>query len=160
MESFHIKGTVLGNLYPFDDSAETFPQKMPWNDVGMMLHNGENNLVTGLNFRHQIALCHQIHGCRAARGEDNLVHALGVQKRSRLFAGSLIGIRRFVRQVMKTPMHIGIARLVTLIHRFQNLARLLGRSAIVQINQRLSMHLGGQKGKIGAKIIDVKSHEI
>jgi hypothetical protein len=76
--------------------------------------------------------------------EDDLLIACGAEKFGDFGARALIRLSGRRREMMQPAMHIGIGRAVKLGGPIDHLVRLLRRRRIVQIDQRLAVHLGGK----------------
>ena len=71
-----------------------------------------------------------------------------VQKAGDLAAHGLVLVGRKVRKVVQAPVNVGIFHRIGLRDRVDHHLRLLRRGAVVQIDQRLAVHLPRQDRKI------------
>ena len=133
---------------PLDDGAMPFPEEMPGHDVGMVLHDRDHDLVAGLDVGFAPGRGDEVDRLGRVAGEDDLLVAAGVEEFCHLGAAALIGLGRGIGEVMQPAMHVGVFALVGLGHALQHRGRLLRRRRVVEIDQRLAVHLERQRGKI------------
>ena len=149
------KIAIVINRRPFQNSAPALPVKMPRHNVGVVFEDGENNLITLPDLHAAIRLRHQIDGLGCIAGEDDLVFRRCIDKPPHRFARVLECLGCRVGQVMQSAMHIGIFPGQALQHGIDNNLRLLCRSSVVEINQRLAINLAGEDGKVSADFLNI-----
>ena len=88
-------------------------------------------------------------------GEDDLFLAPGVEEGRDFLARALIGFGRLIGEVVQTAMHVGVLRRVGLVQTIEHRLRLLRRSRVIEIDQRLAVDLHGQDRKIRANAVYV-----
>src|SRR6476661_536823 len=81
---------------------------MPWHDIGMMLHDRENDLVASLDALASKRIGDQVDRLGGITREDDFFFAAGIEERSYGFPRRLVSLRGFVGQIMQTAMHIGV----------------------------------------------------
>ena len=99
---------------------------------------------------------HQIDGLGGAASEDDLLLRRRIDEAAHPLAGLLQQVGGLLRKVVYAAVHIGIGRIVLLTLRLHHAARFLGGGGIVEIYQWATIDLGGQYGKLGTYIVDVK----
>src|SRR5215467_13336357 len=99
---------IVVNWRPFDHCALAFPQKVPWHDIGMVLHDGEDNFITGLDTLAPERVSDKVDRLGGIAGKDDFFLATGAQKCAYRLARTLIGLGRLVCEIMETAMHVGI----------------------------------------------------
>ena len=99
----------------------------------------------------------RIDGFGRRLGEDDFVDRRCVQKTAHLFSRGFISRGRRIGQEMQSPVDVGIFVFIGVRDRIDHRVRLLGRSAIVQIDERLAVHLTVQDRKVGANGLDIIS---
>ena len=119
----------------------TLAQKMPRHDIRMMLHHREDNLVTRFHARRSPGIRHHIDALGRARIEDNLVLRSRADKARNDPANSFIPLSRNIAKVMQPTVNIGVFFSIAARDCINHNLRLLRRSTIVQIHQRLAIHL-------------------
>ncbi len=97
---------VVIHRRPFDDRALAFPQKMPWNDVGVVLHDGEHDFVAGPDPLAPESLGNEVDRFGGAPREDNLIATLGVQEAGHLFTGPLVAFGRGIGEIMQPAVNV------------------------------------------------------
>ena len=122
-------------------------QQLPRHNVGMMLHDRHDDLVTLL---HQFAKTarHQVDGLSGATGEDDFIRLLRIDEAANGLAGRLVEIGGLLREVVYTPVDIGIDVEVFLTHRIEHAQRLLRCGGIVEIDQRTVIDRAREYGEI------------
>ena len=156
-EVIDIQRAVIADARPFQHRALPLAQEVPRHDVGVMLHLGEHDLIARLDQGAEETLSHQVERLGAAMRQDDLLALAGVHIGPRRIARRLIGVRRRAGEIVHPAMNIRVARLHEAGHRVDHALRLLRRSGVVEIDQRLAIDLAVQHRKIGAHAGDVKS---
>ena len=146
---------VVVHRNPLQHRTGAFAVKVPRDDVGMMLQQRDDDLVPFADELQPEAGGHQIEGFRGVAREDDLVHRAGVEKAADGLPRRLEAVGGQVRQKMQAPVDIGIFLGIGTRHRIDHHLRLLGRGAIVQIDQRLAVHLSREDGEIGADALHI-----
>jgi hypothetical protein len=143
------------HIDPFQHHALPFAQEMPGHDIGVMLRDAQDDLVARLHPRHGPAIGDQVDPLRRAGGEDDLV-GIGHAKEARDGAAHrLVFLGREVRQVVQAAMDVGVFHRIGLRDGVDHHLRLLRRGAIVEIDQRLAVHLAREDREIGADFVDI-----
>ena len=110
-------------------------EPLPGDDVGVVLHPRDHDLVTGADVKASIRLGDKIDRLGGAPHENDLPVLPGVQKRLNPGPGLLEEPGRPIAEGMHAAMDVGVGRLVIPGHGLENRTRLLGRRGIVQVNQ-------------------------
>ena len=140
---------------PLDHRALALAQEMPGHDVGMVLHDGEDDLVPLPDIHAPEGVRHEVVGFRGRLGEDDLVDGPGVEELAYGFAGALEAFGRHIRHVVQAAVNVGIACLHGVDHGVDHRARLLGRGGRVEIDERLAIDLLRQDRKLRPDGFDV-----
>lgn len=120
-------------------------------------------MMLGLGYDDFIALVHeslpegkgdQIDGMGYAGGKDDLAAVRRMQEIPHSIPRFFVSLRGFSGYQMHGPVQVGIAVGGQLHPPVQYRLRALDRRCIVEINQRLSIHLTGKDGKLGSDIFD------
>ena len=151
----HQDFTLVVHRYHLQTDALLCRLQLPRHDVGVVLHGGNYHLV---------ALAHKLIGKRrhhevqrlgSSSGEYHLVGRLCVDKRSHLLSCRLMQVGGLLRQVVDTTVNIGVHVEIFISHRIEHTERLLCRCAVVQVYQRLAVHLAAQNRKILTYLVNV-----
>ena len=149
-----VKIAVRVTVNPFQHHALTFAQQVPRNDIGVVFHDRQNDLVAGLQARGGPSVRYQIDAFGCTGGEDDLV--LGaVQKARNLAAHRFIAVGGKVGQIVQATVNIGIFVRISLGYRINHHLWLLCRGPVVKVNQRLAVDLPVQNGKVSADAVHV-----
>ena len=133
----HAELPVVGDGNDAQADALTGLQELPRDDVAVVLHLGEDDLVALLHESLSEAGGHEVDALRGAAGEDNLRCAAGIQEAAHRLARSLVKLCGLLRKEVHAAMHVGIHVIVFLRHRLHDLTRLLRRRRIVEIDERV-----------------------
>ena len=129
---------------------------MPRHDIGVMLHDRQNNLVALANVqRLSQGRGNRIESASGRTSENDLVSRPGVEENAGAFPRRLVGVRRRIGEIMQAAMNVGIFMLVCMHHARDDLPRLLRRCPVVEIDERFSIRLLGQDRKIRPHLVDV-----
>lgn len=103
----HVEDTT--GIHRDDTQGDTLvaPEKLPRDDVGVVLHDGEYNLIAILK---EIAVggSHEVDGLGGATGEDDLLDGGGVDHAAHALAGDLLQVGGLLRQGMDAPVDVGL----------------------------------------------------
>ena len=94
---------------------------------------------------------------RAALGEDDLIRRGGVEEAPDRLTRLLVKRCRFRREEMRAAMDIGVSRGIGVVYRVEHDARLLRRGAVVEIDERLAIHLARQDREFRAQRGDIEA---
>src|SRR6185295_6877734 len=114
----------------------------------MMLHDGDHDLVAGLDVGLAPGRRHEIDRLGGIAGKDDLFGTRSVEELCYLGAATLVSLGRRVGEVMQAAMYVGVFALVGFRHAVEHGGRLLRGSGVVEIDQRLAVNLHRQRGEI------------
>src|SRR6266481_8168413 len=121
----------------------------------MVLHGGDQDLITAANVLSPIGLRHQVDGLSGAAQKDDFPGIGCIQEFLDGTPYALISFRGPLRERMHAAMNIGIIVPVVALNRFHHGQRLLRGRGIVQVYQGLAMHALVQNGKITANFLHI-----
>src|SRR5207248_935183 len=64
---------------------------------------------------------------------------------------------RGLAEVVDAAMDVGVLRAVVILQRIEDGVRLVRGRAVIEIDQRLAVNLGGEDREVGAHLLDVES---
>jgi hypothetical protein len=114
----------------------------------VVLHRRDDDLVAGLQARAQERVGHQVDGLRRAAGKDDLLATLGADESLDFVARRLVGLGCALRQEVDAAVDVGVVRLVEVGDGVEDLARLLRRRGVVQVDQGLAVHVLLQRREV------------
>ena len=123
-------------------------QHLPRHDVRVMLHRGDQHFIAGADIRLPVRLRYEVERLRRPAREDDLARPRRVHKRPHRLARLLELLGRNLRQVMYATVNIRVLALVIPHQRVDHRPRFLRSRRIVQIHQRMPVHLRLQNRKI------------
>ena len=132
---------ILAHRHEAQPRAGSFRQQLPRHEVAVMLHLGEQNHVAGAEKFSAPRLRHQVDALGRSAGENDLVRTRRAQIIGDALPRALVGLGRARAQFVQAAMHVGVVVLVIMPERIEHRARLLRRGRVVEIDQRLAMHL-------------------
>ena len=140
--------------------AFLFAKHLPGNDVGVVLHRRDDDLIPRAHVRPAICLGHKVDGFRCAAHEYDFAGTRCVQEILHCLARILEFFRCPFREVVHAAVDVGVVALVVADNGINDCPWLLRGGGIVQINQRMPVDLLLQYGKIGAHPLDVKIRDL
>src|SRR5690606_31708262 len=139
------------------DQPCTLPltDEMPGYDIGMVFHDGKDDLVALTYIGHAPAIRHRVDRRGGVGGEHDILHARRIQEATDGFACLFISICSRGGEEVEAAMDIRIFLAIGVRYGIQHCLRLLRRRAIVQIDQRLAVDFARQDWKIATNCLDV-----
>ena len=123
----------------------------PGEKVAVVLHDGDDHFVAGLEQQLGQAVGGQVQALAGVAGEDDLTGAFRVDELGNGLAGGLIALRGPLGQVVDAPEGVGVVVAVKLTHGVQNSVRLLGGGGVVQVDHGVV----AEEGKVLANLQDL-----
>ena len=131
-------------------------EELPGDDVRMVLHVGDDDLVAFPEPRADEAVRNEVDGLGGAAREDDLAFVRGAQKAPDGLPGSLVGRRRALAQGVHAAVDVGVVLLVVVAEGVDDRARLLARRAAVEVGEGVSLDLLVESRKVGPDRLDVE----
>ncbi|MNX93246.1 hypothetical protein D3C86_1254230 [compost metagenome] len=151
----HVQRAVVQDRRPFQHRALALAQQVPRHDVGVVLHLGDDDLVARLDAQAD-AVGDQIDRLGPALGPDDVLARGRVQEAGDDLARRLERLGRLVRQGVQTPVDVGVAALHRRDQGVDHRTRFLRRGGVVQIDQRLAVHLSRQDRELRPRGVGIK----
>jgi hypothetical protein len=107
---------------------------LPRQDVAVMFHDGNQDLIPGFQICHAVAVCHQVHTLCCVPGEDDLFRTGSMDEPLYSSPGSLIAFGRLHAQRIQPTQYIGVVFLIELLHCIQNALGFLRSCRIIEID--------------------------
>ncbi len=130
--------------------------ELPGDDVGVVLHLRDEDLVPLAQPGAAPALGDQIDGLGRPAHEDDFARAGGVEEALDLTARSFVGLGGAHAQLVHAAVDVGAIPPVEMVHRTQHRLGLLGRRSVVEVDQRMAVDFLAQAGEVRADRIDVE----
>jgi hypothetical protein len=122
-------------------------QNLPGDDVRVILHGRDDDLVTGLQPQSAVAVCRQVDGVGGPADEDDLPLLAGAEKLADLSAGAFLRLRRPLTERVQAAVDVGVVLGARARHRVDHHLRLLRARNGVQVDQRLPVNSCRKMGK-------------
>ncbi len=139
-----------------EDRAALLAQQLPGDDVGVVLHGRDQDLVAGLEPRADKARGDQVDALGGRSGEDDLSAVGGADVALDRGPGPLEGDGRALRQQVDAAVDVRAVALVEGAHRIDHRPRFLGGGGVVEVDQRLAVRLLVEGREVGAHGLDVE----
>ena len=132
----HVEFAAVGDAADAKFVALVVAQHLPRDDVGVVFKFADQHRLAGLHHAAAPAMGDEVHRLGAVAGEDDLARVGGVEEAGRGGARFLIGIGGEFREPVSAAMDIGVGRFHAADHGVDHGARLLGRGAGIEEDQR------------------------
>src|SRR5690606_20078589 len=120
------------------------------------LHAGDQDLIAGLQKGARKTVRHQIDALGSALGENHLLARRRIDEALHGVAHVFQTLCRALAQRMYAAMHIGVVLFVVVTDRVDHRLRLLRGGAVVEINQRTTVHGLMQRRELRAQRFDIE----
>ena len=162
VELRQVEPALVGEAEPAQRRAGALGEQLPRHDVGVVLHLGDDDLVTGAEAQARVLR----HGGERVRDEvDRLGRVLGEHdlgggarpdERRDLLAGALERLGGLGAERVHGPGDVGVVQLVVLPDRVDHLARLLRRVPGVEVDERVAVDLPVQDREVLAYRVNIQ----
>ena len=156
-ESVHAELALVGHRRDAQHHAQFVAQELPGDDVGMMLHLRQDDLVARLQELPAPRGGDKVDRFGRVAGKDDLAGLARIQEGADLLARGFHAVGADLAEIVDAAMHVGIFVLVDLALGVDHLARFLRRGRAVQEDQRLAMHRARQDREIPPGCVDVEN---
>jgi len=146
----NIQVAIVEDRGHFQHGSLPLPEKLPRNDIGVVLHMGDENLVAGLDLRFHKRVGDKVDGFGGSPSKNDFRFVAGVQVAGELGAGIFVGLSGFGTQQVDPTMDVGVFVGIVLSDGVDHRLRFLGGGGVVEIDERFSIHLAFENGKIVA----------
>ena len=136
--------------------ALLFAEHLPGDDVRVVLHGRNDDLVACADELAPVAMHHEIDAFGGAADKDALLRLAGIDEALHLLARAFVSGGRFLAQVMNAAMNIGMFVFEINAATIDYHLRHLRGSSIVEIDQRLAVHRLAQHRKVCADALDIQ----
>ena len=116
-----------------------FAEHLPGDDVGVVLHRRDDDLVAGLHVLAAPGTADQVDAFGGAADEDQFIFAARIQKALGLGAGFLVGGGGALGELVNAAVDVGAVHFVEAADGIDHRERLLGGGGAIQIHQRLAV---------------------
>jgi len=147
----------VGDRHDLELRPRHLAKQLPGDDVGVVLHARDQNLVAGTQPRSDKARGHQIDALGGAAGEDDLTAVGGAEVVLDGGPCALIRHRSPLREQVDASVNIGAVVLVEVADGVDHLLRLLGGGRVVEIDQRTAVRLLVEGREVRPDALDVES---
>ena len=133
---------------------------LPGNDVGVMFHRGDDDLIARAKPRAAEGVGDEVDRFSRPAGIDDLAVVLCVDELANFLARLFVEIGRDLAERVHAAVDVGVLRFVVALDGFENLAGFLRGRAVVEIDQGLPVGFSRQNREVGTDLGDVEGlHE-
>ncbi len=143
-----VEHALLIHGHGHEPRAASAAEHLPRHEVAVVVHRRDQHHLARLQPRREVSLRHQIHGLGGAPCEHHATRIGGPKESGEGRSCALVELRRLDRKGVHPAVHIRIVRTVEAIHRLEHAERFLGGGRIVEIDQRLAVHLPAEGRKL------------
>ncbi len=143
-----IEAVILRQGNVAQNGSRLLGHHHPGDQVGVVLHDGEQDLVPLLQVLQSPAVSHQVDAFGCIAREEDRFGAGSVDEASRPGARHIVEIRGFVAEAVRAPVDVGMTAAIVVGEGVDHLLGLLGAGGTVQKDQRFAVHLSREDGKI------------
>ena len=122
--------------------------ELPWDDVSMVLHLGDEDFIAWLQAGAEEALGDEVGRFGGASDKENFPWLGGSQGLRDSLAGFVVARGGLHAEEMHASMDVGIVLTIEIGNRVNDHVRLLSRGGIVEIDERLSVHLSTEDREV------------
>ena len=151
-ERFHVEGEIRHHRDVAQLNASLLSQHLPGNDVRVVFHFREDDRVAFLQVGSTPGVGDEVDGFGRAAGDDDL---LGVEALLEFRAAGFVAFGGFACEGVDCTVHVGIGLGVVRIHRVNDDLWFLGRRSVVEVDQRIAVHLTLEDGELRSKRHDL-----
>ena len=138
------------------DRALLLGQHLPGDEVGVVLHLRQQDLIPGRDVGPAPTVGHQVDGFGSVAYVNHPGRVGGIDKAGNPPPGIFIGVGRVLAQTVNATMDIGMGLAVVGVHCLNDRQRLLRRGCTIQVYQwHTGMNLPLQNGEISANSVGV-----
>ena len=141
---------------PADLDAPLGGQDLPGDDVGVVLEVAEQDDVARLEPLAAVAVGHQVDALGGVAGEDQLGVAAAADEAADPAPGLLHGLGGLLGQPVGAPVHVGVGRLVVLVHGVEHGPGLLRGGGRVEVDEVTPGGTAPQDGEVLLDPLDVE----
>ena len=151
----HVEQARLAiDRHPVDLRPDPLGQLLPGDDVGVVLHLGEDDAVALADVGAGPGARDQVDRLGRVADEDHLAPVGGAEVVGYRRPRPLISRRRLGRERVRAAVDVGVAGALVAVNRLDRGQHPLGAGAAVQVGDRLAVHLALESRKGGADLLD------
>lgn len=136
--------------------ASFFAYHLPGYDVGVVVEDGDDDFVAGIEKLAAERLCDEVDAFGGAAHKEYFVGRRGVDEASYFFAGFFVGVGGSCGECVRTTMDIAVVMLVIVGEGVDDGLGLLGGGAVVEPDEGVMVHVLMQCRKVATDVLDVE----
>ena len=145
---FYRQYTVFANVEHFENGFFALAKQLPGNDIAVMFGHRNYDLVSLVDKRFTKGEGHEVDGSCCSGSEYDFFPGRSMQEFLHDITRAFVGVGGLSRQMMNSPVDVGILFQRQFLPQTHHRQRPLGRSSIVQIHQGFPVYATGEDGKL------------
>ena len=145
---FKVEASAVVHRNHADNDSLAFSQKLPRNDVAMMLHDGDNHFVTFLEKGFSETAGNEVKTLCGASREEHFCRGAGIDELPHALSCRFMQVGGLLREEMHPAMHIGVGGIVFIGNGLNHAARLLRRGSVVEVYEGTAIDFPLQNGEV------------
>ena len=134
------KLTSIVNGYHPNGYTATCSLQLPWYNVAMVFHCGNNHLVARLHKSLAKRRGNEVNTLGGSARKYDFVIASGINEFTNGVSGSLVKVGCLLRKIVNATMHVSIGVKILVLHGIENAKGLLRCRPIIEVNQGLTIY--------------------
>ena len=148
---------AVGHGDDADDDAPAVAQELPGDDVAVVLHDGDDDLVALAEEGFTERRSQEVDALGGSACEDNLARGAGVDELADGLACPFVQLGRLLGEEVDAAVHVGIDRVVLLGNGIDHAAWFLRGGAVVEIDERLAVDRAAENGEVFPYLLYIHS---
>ena len=128
---------------------------LPRDEVGVVFVGGDDNLVPLADVLPRPRVRHEVERFGGVARPDYFLRALRADEARDFGARPFVAVGRLLAERVDAPVDVGVVAFVVVHNRLNDLPRLLRGGGVVEIDQRLPVHLAREDGEVRADFLRV-----
>ena len=154
LDTVEAYGTVVGDGEDAEADALPLLEQLPRDDVGVVLHLGEDDFVALTHEGLAEAGGYEVDALGGATGEDDFAGGTGVEEAADGLARLFVEVGGLLGKEVHAAMDVGIDVVVFVGHGLDDAARLLCRGGVVEVDEGvLVVDAAPEDGEVGANLV-------
>ncbi len=153
-EGLHVEQPVVVDRRPVDLRPDPLGELLPGDDVGVVLHLGQEDAVAGADVGVAPGARDQVDRLGRVADEDHLAPVGGADVVGDRRPRPLVGCGRLGRERVRAAVDVGVVAALVAVDRLDRGQHPLGAGAAVEVGDRLAVDLALERREGGADLLD------
>ena len=149
-EVFEVEGAILPHVHGHHVSVLLLAHHLPRNNVGVVLHSGHQNGVSGIEVGAAPGLGDEVDRICGSGREDDFLCGFGADVVGNLSPGAFVGFGGQLGQMVRPAVDVGVVVREVFALSLDDGQGLLGTGGIVEVDQRLAVDAPVEDRKVAS----------